>query len=248
MRTSDPGGTTAGRCPSSLNRMSWLQVQAHLERDSRLLVPVGALSQHGPHLPLGANTLIADRVAAAVSIRLNILKAPPLNYGVLAPTKARYPGESGLRRKTLHRMVNELLAGWEDRGVRRFYLITSYRYDAHMDALLMALTSGAETEVVNLYAVPLDDLVESSPVREHGGELETSLLLHLQPDTVMLSNAPAASEVGRKYPGRGMPTPPAGSLGVVGRPDSGSASKGARIFERYVDAVCTAVQDTPSDG
>lgn len=230
--------------PSSLDRLSWAQVQERLAHDDRLLIPSGALAQHGPHLPLGANTLIADRVATAVSVRLNILKAPPLQYGVVAPTKGQYPGQSGLRRKTLHRTVNELLAGWEDRGVRRFYLITSYRYDAHLDALLMALTTGAETAVVNLYGVSLDGVIETSPVREHGGELETSLLLFLEPDSVTMANLPEPSAVRRRYPGRGIPTPPAGSRGVVGHPEAASKSKGARAFQRYVDAVCRAVEGT----
>lgn len=246
MQPSEPDAIAPGESPSSLDRLSWFQVQDQLAKDDRLLIPIGALAQHGPHLPLGTNTMIADRVATAVSVRLNILKAPPLHYGVIAPNKMQYPGESGLRRKTLHRTVNELLAGWEDRGVRRFYLITSYRYDAHLDALLMALTTGAATAVINLYAVPLDGIVETSPVREHGGELETSLVLFLEPESVTHANVPQPSEVRRSYPRRGIPTPPSGSQGVVGNPGAGSKDKGRRAFLRYVEAVCNAVQDDPS--
>ncbi len=221
--------------------MSWVQVERHLADDARLLVPVGAFGQHGPHLPLGTNTLIADHVAGAVSAELGILKAPPIWHSVLAPAKGVYPGQSGLRRKNLYRTINDLLAGWEDGGFDTFYLITAHRYEPHLDALLMAHTARARTEVINLYAVPLDDILDTSPVREHAAELETSLLLHLAPRLVYRREMPEATEVRRGYPGRGMPRPPRESLGVVGNPGGASADKGRAVFTRYVDAVVTAV-------
>ena len=225
----------------SLQRMSWLAVERYLARDDRLLVPVGALAQHGPHLPLGTNTLIADRIASEVSRRVDVLKAPPLSYGVLAPTRVPYPGQAGLRRKTLLRMLNELLATWEDMGIRRFFLVTAYRYDAHLDALLMALSTEAVTEVVNLYSVAVSDLVDTSPVREHGGELETSMMLHLFPERVSVADIPDATPVTRSYPGRGIPMPSERSRGIVGRPDAASAEKGERLVARMVDAIAKAV-------
>ena len=155
-----------------------------LARDPRLLFPVGALEQHGPHLPLATNTFLAEAVARRVSMHLGILRAPTFAYGVTARERGHYPGTSTLRRKTLHRAVNELLAGWEDHGVSEVLVITAHRHEPHLDALLMALTSRSTTTVIDLYAVDVSDLLEGTPELEHGGELETSLMLHLAPERV----------------------------------------------------------------
>ena len=107
-----------------------------------MIFPIGALEQHGPHLPLGTNSLIVERLAVDLSRELGILVAPTFQYGVISPTRDRFPGRATLQRKTLHRTINELLASWEDHGITEFVLLTAQRYDAHLDALLMALTRG----------------------------------------------------------------------------------------------------------
>jgi creatinine amidohydrolase/Fe(II)-dependent formamide hydrolase-like protein len=122
----------------SLDHLTWPEVGRTLARDSRLILPVGALEQYGPHLPLGVNTLIAETLARDLSRETGVLLAPTLWCGVTAPTRDVYAGSAGLRRKTLHRVVNELLAAWEDHGVTDFLIITAHRYEPHLDALLMA--------------------------------------------------------------------------------------------------------------
>ncbi len=141
------------------------------------------MDQHGPHLPLGANVLVADRVAQAVSQQLGILRAPTFSYGV-SIGGGPFAGTTGLRRKTLHRAINELLAHWEDDGISEFVIITAHRYEPHLEALLMALTDASINSVYDLYQIDVRDVLESDPESEHGGELETSLVLHLAPELV----------------------------------------------------------------
>jgi creatinine amidohydrolase len=224
----------------ALDGLTWQEAGRLLARDSRLLFPVGALEQHGPHLPLGTNTFLAESVARTASNTLGILRAPTFGYGVTGDARGRFAGTTTLRRKTLHRSVNELLAGWEDHGVSEVVVITAHRYEPHLDALLMALTSRSRTTVVDLYAVEVGDLLESEPALEHGGELETSLMLHLAPERVRREQiadfAPPPREAGR-YLRQRMPTAPAGSQGVLGRPTLATAEKGRVLFERWLDAV-----------
>jgi creatinine amidohydrolase len=118
--------------------------------------------------------------------------------------------------------------------------ITAHRFEPHLDALLMALTSDSLTTVIDLYRIDVSDLLESPPHLEHAGELETSLMRHLAPERVREDEI----EMARVPPGRartymrgGMPTPPAGSPGFVGRPDLATAEKGRLIYERYRAAL-----------
>ena len=201
---------------------------------------VGALEQAGPHLPLGTTTHIAGAVVDEVARRTGILRAPPFPYGVTLKGSEAFAGTAGLRRKTFHRAVNELLADWEDHGVREFILVTNHPSAPHLEALLMALTADAVTTVFDLPTIDIRDLVDGEPGLEHGGEVETSLLLHLLPEAVSMESArdlgptPAAT---RRYR-RGLhPTPPSDGPGLMGFPSRADAAKGAAIFRRYVEIV-----------
>jgi creatinine amidohydrolase len=223
----------------ALTEMSWPDVDRALARDARLILPIGALEQHGPHLPLGANILIAERTAVEVSERLGVLRAPTFSYGA-TPNGGPFAGAAGLRRKTLHRAVNELLAHWEADGVAELVMVTAHRYEPHIEALLMALTDRAVNSVYDLYRIEVTDLLDADPEAEHAGELETSLMLHLAPELVQIDrirdfNPPPGAS--RRYTRGRVPAPPPGSDGVLGRPSLASAEKGAAVFQRYVDAV-----------
>lgn len=226
--------------PPYLERLDWRTVERTLARDPRLLLAVGALEQAGPHLPLGTNIHIAGAVVDAVSRRTGILRAPAFPYGVTLKGSSRFAGTAGMRRKTFHRAVNELLADWEDHGVEEFILVTAHPSSRHLEALLMALTSDAVTTVFDLPSIDVRDIVEGEPGLEHGGELETSLLLHLLPEAVSPTNAvdssPTPSATSRYLRGH-HPTPPTESHGVIGFPSRATPEKGAAAFARYVEAL-----------
>ena len=169
--------------PPSRSALEWLtppEISASLERDPRMLFAIGPLEDHGPDLPVGTGVAIAAAVVDAAAERSGILRAPPLPYGVPHRRSTQVAGLAGLRRKTLHRAVNELLAGWEDHGVKEFVLVTAHGSESHLDALLMALTSRARTTVFDLGSIPVDDVVDPTAPRD----AERSLLLHLDPGRV----------------------------------------------------------------
>ncbi len=232
----------------AVDELAWRKVGRILAEDPRLIMPVGALEQHGPHLPIGTNIFIAEQVARAVSERCGILRAPAFSYGVtVSGGPFRAPG---LRRKTLHRAVNELIGGWEDLYVRHFHLITAHRYEPHLEALLMTASGPAHKSVYDLYQIDVSDVLESDPEFEHAGELETSLMLHLAPDRVKMERAADFLPEGfalRKYTRRRVPKPPLESRGVLGSPRLATPEKGAAVFDRYVSVLCTAVHAQASD-
>lgn len=227
----------------AVDELPWTDVGRLIARDPRLIVPVGALEQHGPHLPVGANNMIAGRAARAVSERLHILRAPTFSYGVTA-SRGPFAGRAGLRRKTLHRAINELGASWEDHGIEHFVMITAHRFEPHLEALLMAPSGPSTRSVYDLYQIDVSDILDTDPEFEHAGELETSLMLHLAPELVHMDRARDFLPEGgalRKYTRRRVPTPPISSGGVIGSPTLASAAKGERVFSRYVDMLCDAI-------
>jgi creatinine amidohydrolase len=237
-----------------LDELSWTDVAAHLAGDPRLIIPIGALEQHGPHLPLGTNVLLARQVSVDLSNAFGVLRAPTLHYGVNVDGERTYAGTASLQQKTLHRAVNELLMVWESQGISEFILITAHRHEPHLDALATLITAAARVRVVAIWDVPIGDLLEAQPGPLHGCEAETSVMLHLYPGLVRMDRARdfvlPEEEFERYLQGR-MPAPPHGGAGVVGRPTLATAEKGRVIYRRILAAVrrnvFAAMDDEESD-
>jgi len=179
-----------------------------------------------------------------VARRAGILRAPPFSYGVTVGG-GPWAGTAGLRRKTFHRALNELLGRWEDHGVREFLIVTAHRFEPHVEALLLSLTARSQTTVFDLSQIDVSDLLDADSAGEHAGEMETSLLLHLAPELVRTREAsdflPEPQALRRYIRGR-VPTPPQASRGTVGRPTLASAAKGAAVFGRWVDTLVAVIQ------
>src|SRR5580700_5422066 len=118
--TSTRSGMTT---PQRLKDLAPDRITAAIAADPRLIVPVGTCEQHGPHLPLGCDTVIVDRLADDLSAAFQILRAPTVEYGVNTVTRHPLPGDAAVRRKTLHRWMNELLGFWELAGVDAFIIL-----------------------------------------------------------------------------------------------------------------------------
>jgi len=228
----------------ALDELSWSEVAGHLANDPRMIMPVGALEQHGPHLPLGTNVLIARRVALDLSREFELLRAPTFSYGVNVQSDREFAGTASLTSKVLHRALNELLESWETHGVAEFVLITAHRHEPHLAALLALATQKARVRVVQVWDVPIHDLLEVQKVALHGGEAETSVMLHLYPDLVYMDRArdfDVPPSVFRRYLRGSMSVPPEGSAGSIGHPTAASAEKGKLIYERILAAIRTGV-------
>src|SRR5205823_4651455 len=188
----DGRGAARGRdvsAPLHLKTLVPDEVRFILERDARLLVPVGTCEQHGPHLPLGCDTIIVERLADDLSGALEILRAPTIEYGVNTVTRRPFPGNASVRRKTLHRWMNDLLGSWEEAGVESFIILTAHGHDPHQEALSTLRTRQARIFTVDVFALDFSDDLEDADGPMHGSELDTSLLLYLAPDLVRMERA-----------------------------------------------------------
>jgi creatinine amidohydrolase len=234
----------------SLDELSWIDAAAHLARSPRLIIPVGALEQHGPHLPLGTNVLIARHIALELSNQFQVLRAPTMYYGVNSRSKREYAGTASLRQKTLHRAINELLAAWEEHGVNEFILITAQNNEPHLDALATLITDQARVRVLSLWDVEIGDLLETQPGHLHGCEAETSLMLFLYPELVQMDRARdfmlPSDQLDKFLRGR-LSASSAGGAGVVGNPTAATGAKGEAIHKRILGAVRRAVFDQAAE-
>jgi creatinine amidohydrolase len=240
-------GTTA---PLHLKTLVPDEVRFILERDARLLVPVGTCEQHGPHLPLGCDTIIVERLADDLSASLEILRAPTIEYGVNTVTDRPFPGNAAVRRKTLHRWMNDLLGSWEEAGVESFIILTAHGHDPHQEALSTLRTRRARVFTVDVFSLDFSGLLEDADGPMHGSELDTSLMLFLAPELVRMERAqdfvlPERQRTRYLRTSRGSLSLPKHSPGSLGRPSTATRDKGERLYKMIRERLATRVLGAP---
>ena len=223
--------------PRRLKEMIPSEVLAARAADPRLIIPVGTCEQHGRHLPMGCATMIVEHLADDLSAEFGLLRAPTLEYGVNVTTERGFAGNASLRKKTLHRTLNDLLDTWESTGIKEFILLTAHEHDPHQEALSTVITTEARVRVVDILSVDLREFLDGQTEPMHGDEVDTSLMLFIAPHLVRMDLAEdymMSRDELRRYR-RGWLKIPSGSSGSIGRPSLATAEKGAAIYVRIRD-------------
>jgi creatinine amidohydrolase len=104
--------------------LNWMQLEAYLESDDRIVLPLGSIEQHG-YLSLGVDMILSDRVSVDAAEPLGVPVMPSLPYG-LTPYFAAYPGSPTLRVETYQAVVRDLLDSLYEQGFRRFALVNGH--------------------------------------------------------------------------------------------------------------------------
>jgi creatinine amidohydrolase/Fe(II)-dependent formamide hydrolase-like protein len=223
-----------------MKEMTPSEIGELLDRRPTLIVPVGTTEQHGPHLPLGCDTIIVERLADDLSAAFSVLRAPTMEFGVHTVSRPM-PGGAALRHRTLHRVMNELIESWEDgAGVREFIILTAQASEGHLEALSTIRTEAATVQVVDIFALDFGPILDQPAGPIQGGELDTSLLLYLAPElarmNLALDFALTPKMLARYRPGHSRRLPD-GSPGSVGYPSLASAQKGEVLYKFILDRI-----------
>ena len=235
---------------------------ARLLNERTILVqPLGAVEQHGPHLPFNTDLLVADRVAAAaverVGAELDVWLLPPLAY-----TKSN---EHAWSAGTIWLSATTLLAVLDDIGrcvattpARKLVFLNGHGGNSALVGVAnreIRLHHGLMTFLAHPGVPP--DQGGQSPEAElgmgiHGGTEETSLMLHLAPELVDMSvatrNVPESMAANRYVRfggsvGFGWLSNDFGPDGHIGDPTTATAEHGEVLFEAAVDAFCAALAE-----
>lgn len=177
-------------------RLTWPELAEYLKTRSTVLVPIGAVEQHGAHLPLGTDTLLATRVAEDASARTGTIVYPPLWYG-WSDHHMAYSGTVTLRPTTLAALVQDVARSLVKHGFRKLVFVNGHRR-ANIPPLQVALAevqaeSDATLAVADLGYLAfnaMQQLRRSEPGgMGHADEMETAQMLHLYPELVHLERA-----------------------------------------------------------
>ena len=257
---------SAGRGTSLTHRlaeMTWPGLAETVKAGATtVILPLGATEQHGPHLPLGTDTIRAAALADLLAERLpGSLVAPALPFGC-SDEHSGFPGLLGLEAETLARVVLDLARRLTDWGVRRLVLLSAH--GGNGEALERARTLlrqelpdlevqtnyHFETIVPVILEVARRDGIPANVLGLHAGEGETSEMLHLRPDLVNLDgSAPGFTgdmeAVLDKLHEDGLRA--VTNDGVLGDPTRAEASRGARYLDVLANDLAALVRDANGD-
>jgi len=221
--------------------------ERRLRTNPLVIVPVGALEAHGPHLPLGADQIQAESTALALAERVDGLVAPTIPYGS-APGARRFPGTVSLTIAQLESHVAGVLSELARSGVRRLLVLSGHAERGHMAALREAGDQAAR-EYPGTRVVVLSDYdfvyelrgKESPPNDGHAGLLETSRVLALAPHAVGSERPVVEYRHSPFVPGT--PSPEDWPESVIGDTRAASTELGQRVqayvLDRLVETVHT---------
>ena len=223
------------------------------------VLPVAATEQHGPHLPLSVDTVLADGIVAAslphLAPELSVLFLPTQAVG-LSPEHARFPGTLTLRAETVLRLWTEIGESVAAAGVRKLLLFNSHGGQVSvMDLVARDLRARLNLLVYSCswFNLPLHDAqgqdlnalfsAEEHRFGIHGGEVETSMMLALAPQRVQMDQArhfaSTAQARAQQFPilgnGRsaklGWQTQDYHPAGAVGHAAAANAAKGEALVQ-----------------
>ncbi len=104
--------------------MNWMQVEEYLKGDDRIVVPIGSTEQHA-YLSLGADAILAERIALDAAEPLGVPVLPVLAYGV-TPYFLSYPGTVSLRIQTYLAVIRDVLDSLAGHGFRRIVVVNGH--------------------------------------------------------------------------------------------------------------------------
>jgi creatinine amidohydrolase/Fe(II)-dependent formamide hydrolase-like protein len=238
--------------------LTWREAKARLKKVDVALLPVGAVEQHGPHLPLDTDAFDADYLARRVAEACSDPKPlvlPAISYGV-SYHHADFTGTISIANETLARLVYEIGISVSRNGIQKLVIINGHggnspalNYAAqkiNRDVHIFVCVDSGETSDTDIYK-----FVET-PNDVHAGEIETSTGLAVRPQLVKMDQAkkhvPKFSSRYLNFTSkRGVLwyayTRKISPSGVMGDPTKATADKGEKIWEIMIAHLVSLIED-----
>ncbi len=251
--------------PSSFwSELSLRDIRAHDMSETIAILPIAAVEQHGPHLPLGVDAMIMESCIERVVMRLpqdlDAVFLPMQSVGV-SPEHRDFPGTLSLSPQTAAGVLLDIAEGVVRAGVRKIVLMNSHGGNSALIAQT-ALELRARFDALAVtcswarFGYP-DGLFSDEEQRHgiHGGEIETSLMLAFRPELVDMGRAknfpPATLDFAREFAwlradrpaGFGWMAQDLSPAGAMGDASKASAEKGEAVADYWATAFIELLRD-----
>lgn len=241
-------------------------VADHARRDAVVVLPMAAIEQHGPHLPLDTDLCIGlgllDAAAPNLPSNLEPVVLPPMAIAT-STEHTRFAGTLNLTPETALAVLREIGAAVARAGFRRLLLANSHGGNTaimELAALDLRRDHGLLVTKHHYFLQPLPDTIDI-PERErrhglHGGLIETAMMRVLAPTRVQMDRARDSRSLGEELEGMTRRLGPTGETafawmaddlhpsGVVGAADRATPELGQALVTHYAEGLARAIADT----
>jgi len=225
-----------------LEGMTWREVEEALAHSRVVIVPWGSTEEHGYHLPLATDSLIAYEIAKRAAEKTGVLVAPPIHYGACRRT-APFPGTVPIAFDTVRSLAVDICSNLYTQGFRTIIIFPGHLGSAQLMAFELAAQTLIQTHLDLKIAIAnmprmfkkLKGVIEDGEDL-HAGEIETSMVLAFNPDLVakdkLVAEHPDFPEhLVFREPRRHM------TSGVLGDATKASEEKGRILLETAVQGL-----------
>jgi creatinine amidohydrolase len=246
-----PAAQTVGGSKSVfLEDLTWIEAEKTLKDYDVALIALGARTkEHGPHLRLKNDYVMAEYLMRRVADEVPVVVLPTLQYGYY-PSFLEYPGSVSIGAETFKNVIMDICKSMHGYGMKKFYIlntgVSTIRPIDEAAKELLAL--GITLRALNILEV--DEQLPAGLLKQEGGthadEGETSMMLYIAPETVDMAKAikdfdprPGRHGLTRDPDGAGTYSP----SGVYGDPTLATREKGKVIVETTVREIVRQVRE-----
>ena len=176
-----------------LETLTWVEAKAWFDGGAPVLVPIGAISkEHGHHLPLNTDWLVARELTKRVLAELPIVAAPVVDFGFY-PAFVRYPGSQHLQSATFEAVLRDILTKFVADGVRNLAILNtgvSTEPVVQLAARNLLNETGSRVHVADIRNLGHGErAILDQKLGGHGDESETSMIMAIDRDVVRFEKA-----------------------------------------------------------
>ncbi|MEP0825579.1 MAG: creatininase family protein [Nitrososphaera sp.] len=227
--------------------MSERDFQAALKKKiRRAIIPVGSLEQHGMHLPVSTDSIIAEYLARMTAEKVGAFVLPVVSYGVSFEHKPMF--NVSLRNATLSSMLCDICMSLAEGNVKEIVILNGHHGNVGALQYIAQDLYGKLPEDVSVHTVNYWRMINGG--FDHAGEVETSLVLAIAPALVRMDLAvPNSKKLSKSKAAYDSITsvpcsfPKITGNGVWGDPRKASATKGEKLIQEIIDGLAKTIRE-----
>ncbi len=215
-----------------------------LKRIRRAIIPVGSLEQHGAHLPLSTDSIIAEYFARMVAEKIGAFVMPVFSYGVSFEHKPMF--NVSLRNSTLSTMICDACTSLAEMRIRHIIVVNGHHGNTGALQYISQELHNKIARNVNVHAIHYWQMMRRD--FDHAGEVETSLVLAIAPELVHMNRAmPNSKKLSKSRAAYSSITNVPGSFpkitgnGVWGNPRKATAAKGENLIKEITSNLARTI-------
>jgi creatinine amidohydrolase len=226
--------------------MSEHDFEATLKKTRRAIIPVGSLEQHGSHLPVSTDSLIAEYLARSAAERIGAFVLPVISYGVSFEHKPMF--NVSLRNSTLSTLICDACISLAENRIREIIILNGHHGNIGALQYIAQELHGRLPKAARVHTIHYWHMMKAE--FDHAGEVETSLVLAIAPELVRMDRAaPNSKKLSKSKAAYSTITSVPGSFpkitgnGVWGDPKKATAAKGKKWIEEITAGLARTMSE-----